>query len=126
MNLQGIHHVALIVSDYPKSREFYVDKLGFPVLQEKYRQEQGDWKLLLQAGDCLLEIFGMEHAPARPDAPEACGLRHLAFYVEDIEETVAWLNGMGIETDPIGWDAFTNNRYAFFRDPDGLPLELHE
>ncbi len=126
MNLQRIHHVAIIVSDYRKSREFYVDQLGFPVIREMYREDRGDWKLLLQAGDCQLEIYGMENAPVRAEQPEACGLRHLAFYVEDVEQTVAWLHGMGIETEPIGWDDFTNKRYCFFRDPDGLPLELHE
>ncbi len=126
MQLRRIHHVAIIVSDYQKSREFYVDKLGFPIIQEKYREDRGDWKLLLQAGGSELEIFGKENPPARIDNPQACGLCHLAFYVEDVEQTSAWLNSLGIETDPIGWDDFTNKRYTFFRDPDGLPLELHE
>ena len=126
MKLDSIHHVAIIVSDYERSRDFYVSKLGFAVLREHYRAERDDWKLDLRCGDTELEIFGMKNPPARPTQPEACGLRHLAFRVRDIETVVAELNGMGIETEPIRRDAFTGEKMTFFRDPDGLPLELHE
>ena len=124
--LQYIHHVAIIVSDYAKSREFYVEKLGFAVIRENYRPERRDYKLDLKLGDCELEIFAMPDPPRRVTNPEACGLRHLAFRVEDVERTVSWLNGMGIETEPIRLDAYTGKKMTFFRDPDGLPLELHE
>ncbi len=128
MELNKMHHVALIVSDYQKSREFYVEKLGFPVIRENYRPERGDWKLDLRFGDGELEIFGRPTAPARPGWPgqEACGLRHLAFRVEDVEETVAELEAKGIPCEPIRRDEFTHAKMTFFHDPDGLPLELHE
>ena len=126
MELNAIHHVAIIVSDYAKARDFYVDKLGFAVVRENYRPARGDWKLDLRLGDCELEIFAEPSPPARVSGPEACGLRHLAFRVADIDEAVAWLNGMGIATEPVRWDEYTQKRMTFFRDPDGLPLELHE
>ena len=126
MKLDRIHHVAIIASDYPRSRAFYVDKLGFPVIREVYRPERNDYILNLQAGDVELEVFGMPDPPARVTGPEACGLRHLAFWVADMDEAVAWLHGLGIETEPVRWDPYTNKRMTFFRDPDGLPLELHE
>lgn len=126
MNLNKIHHVAILVSDYEKSKDFYVNKLGFEVIRDNYRPNKDDYKLDLKLGDCELEIFAVKHAPARPSYPEALGLRHLAFYVEDIEETIAELAALGIETEPVRVDEFTNRRMTFFRDPDGLPLELHE
>ncbi len=126
MKLESIHHVAIIVSDYPKSKEFYVNKLGFRILRENYRPERQDWKLDLQLGDTELEIFGMQDPPKRVTGPEACGLRHLAFRVEDVPEAVAWLEGLGIPCEPIRLDTYTNKRMTFFFDPDGLPLELHE
>ena len=126
MKLNKIHHVAIIVSDYQKSREFYVDKLGFEVIRENYRPARDDWKLDLRLGDCELEIFGMKNRPPRPTTPEACGLRHLAFNVEEIEPVIEWLNSMGLETEPVRMDEFTNKKMTFFKDPDGLPLELHE
>ena len=125
MRLSKIHHVAIIVSDYEKSREFYVEQLELPVIRENYREDRGDWKLDLQAGDIELEIFGVKNPPRRVTNPEACGLRHLAFYVDDVEQTVAWLNKKGIETEPIRWDPFTGKKMVFFRDPDDLPIELH-
>ena len=126
MNLQTIHHVAIIVSDYEKSKKFYVDLLGFQVIRENFRPERGDYKLDLQLGDCELELFGISNAPKRPNYPEACGLRHLAFKVSNIEAVIAELNKKGIETEPIRIDAFTDKKMTFFHDPDGLPLELHE
>ena len=126
MNLNKIHHVAIIVSDYEKSKYFYVNKLGFNVIRENYRPDRGDYKLDLKLGDCELEIFGMKDSPKRVSRPEACGLRHLAFKVECIEEIISELNEKGIETEPIRIDEFTNKKMTFFLDPDGLPLELHE
>lgn len=126
MKLNQIHHVAIIVSDYQKSREFYVDKLRFEVIRENYREGRNDYKLDLKLGDCEIELFGIEGSPERLNYPEACGLRHLAFRVDCIEEVVEELNTLGIETEPIRVDEFTNKKMTFFKDPDGLPLELHE
>ena len=125
MHLNKIHHVAIIVSDYERSRKFYVEQLELPVIRENYREDREDWKLDLQVGDTELEIFGVKDPPKRLTNPEACGLRHLAFHVEDVEQAVAWLNGKGIETEPIRWDPYTCRQMVFFRDPDGLPIELH-
>lgn len=122
----SIHHVAIIVSDYEKSKKFYVEQLGLPIIRENYRKERNDYKLDLKVGDIELEIFGMENAPDRVTEPEACGLRHLAFKVENIEETVKSLNLKGIQTEKIRLDEYTQKRMTFFRDPDGLPIELHE
>ena len=126
IQLNKIHHVAIIVSDYEKSKDFYVNKLGFAIIRENYREDRKDYKLDLKCGDCELEIFGIEGRPPRPSYPEACGLRHLAFQVECIEEVIAQLNAVGIETEPVRVDEFTNKKMTFFKDPDGLPLELHE
>ena len=124
--LKNCHHVAIIVSDYEKSREFYVNQLGLAVIRENYRPERGDWKLDLQLGDMELEIFSAPKAPLRVTNPEARGLRHLCFRVDNIEEAVAWLNAKGIETEPVRLDTYSNKKFTFFRDPDDLPLELHE
>ena len=124
--LGKLHHVAIICSDYRAAKEFYVEKLGLPLTREVYRPERRDYILTLLAGDVEVELFIMENPPQRVTNPEARGLRHLAFRVEDIEPVVAWLNGMGIETEPVRVDPFTNKRMTFFRDPDDLPLELHE
>lgn len=130
MLLQQIHHVAIIVSDYQAARAFYVDKLGFAVVRENYRPARGDWKLDLRVGEgpdaVELEIFGEKDPPRRVNRPEACGLRHLAFRVADVEQTVAELAAKGIECEPVRVDEFTGGRMTFFFDPDGLPLELHE
>ena len=127
MKLTQIHHVAIIVSDYVASRDFYVNKLGFPVLRENYRPEKRDWKLDLQVDPMTeLEIFAPENPPKRPSYPEACGLRHLAFRVSCIEETIAELKACGIDCEPVRTDTFTGEKMTFFFDPDGLPLELHE
>lgn len=126
MNLQTIHHIAIIASDYRRSKHFYVDLLGFEIVRENARPQRGDVKLDLKLGSCELELFCVPGAPERPSYPEACGLRHLAFRVEDIEETARALRSRGIETEPIRLDAYTGKRMTFFHDPDGLPLELHE
>lgn len=126
MNLTVIHHIAIIVSNYEKSKDFYVNKLGFQILRENYREERGDYKLDLKLGECELEIFSGKNNPKRPSYPEACGLRHLAFKVDDIEKEVEELKALGIEVEPIRLDEITGKRMTFFQDPDGLPLELHE
>lgn len=127
MNLSAIHHVAIIVSDYEKSKDFYVNKLGFEVIRENYRPERRDWKLDLRLSDTVeLEIFAEEDPPKRVSRPEACGLRHLAFRVEDVEAAVQELARLGIPCEPVRLDDYTGKKMTFFRDPDGLPLELHE
>ncbi|WP_413517837.1 VOC family protein [Carnobacterium maltaromaticum] len=126
MNLQALHHVAIIVSDYQKSKEFYVDLLGFEVIRENYRPERNDHKLDLKFGNSELEIFAMPNNPKRVSNPEACGLRHLAFKVDAIEEVIGELAAKGIDCEPIRIDDYTNEKMTFFFDPDGLPLELHE
>ena len=126
MKLGRIHHVAIIASDYQASKDFYVNKLGLPLVREVYRPERKDYILTLLAGDVQVELFVEENPPQRVTNPEARGLRHLAFHVEDIEEAVKDLNALGIPTEPIGVDAYTGTQMTFFRDPDQLPLELHE
>ena len=126
MFLTQQHHIAIISSDYAKAKGFYIDKLGFELYREVYRPAQKDYLRMLRKGDTVLELFIRPDAPARVNNPEAMGLRHLAFHVEDIEPVVAELNALGIETEPIRMDPFTSKRMTFFRDPDGLPLELHE
>ena len=126
MKLDRIHHVAIIASDYEKSRDFYVNKLGLPLIREVYRQERNDYILTLLVGNVEVELFVEENPPQRVTSPEARGLRHLAFHVENIEEAVKELNALGIPTEPIRVDPYTGTRMTFFRDPDQLPLELHE
>ena len=126
MKLEKIHHVAIIASDYEVSRDFYVNKLGLPLIREVWREERQDFILTLLVGDVEVELFVEKNPPLRVTGPEARGLRHLAFRVSDIEAAVAWLHARGIETEPIREDPYNGGRLAFFRDPDGLPLELHE
>ena len=126
MNLGQIHHIAVIGSDYEKSRHFYVELLGFRIIRETRRREQNDIKLDLQLGEAELELFIKSDCPRRPSYPEAYGLRHLAFAVESVEDTARELNALGIPTEPIRVDAITGKKMTFFSDPDGLPLELHE
>ncbi len=120
------HHIAIICSDEAKTLDFYVNKLGFEVYMEAFRPAQQDTLRMLRKGDIVIELFPKPDAPQRITNPEALGLRHLAFRVADIEQAVQWLSGMGIETEPIRMDPFNGGRFTFFRDPDGLPLELHE
>ena len=126
MYLGKQHHIAVICSSWEKAKEFYVDKLGFRLFREVYRPEKDDYLRMQEQGDTVLEIFIMPNNPERLTAPEAKGLRHLAFHVEDIEPAVAWLNSLGIETEPVREDKCNGGRFTFFKDPDGLPLELHE
>lgn len=126
MYLQKQHHIAVIASDYDQAKAFYIDKLGFELVREVYRPERNDYLRMLRQGDTVIELFIKPNAPRRVTNPEALGLRHLAFHVEDVMEAVRWLNGMGIETEPVLEDKVNGGRFTFFRDPDGLPLELHE
>jgi len=122
-----IHHIAIICSDYEKSKDFYINKLGLTVVNEVYRAERKSYKLDLAInGLYQIELFSFENPPARPSRPEAQGLRHLAFEVDDVEEEIARLNDSGITTEPIRVDEWTGKRFTFFADPDGLPLELYE
>ena len=127
MHLSSIHHIAIIVSDYTAAKDFYVNKLGIQVIRENYRPERRDWKLDLRISDTVeLEIFVEENPPRRVNRPEACGLRHLAFHVDDVEAVVGELAEVGIPCEPIRTDTYTGKKMTFFFDPDGLPLELHE
>ena len=126
MNLKKVHHIAIIGSNYEKSRRFYVDLLGFSVIRENYRPERDDYKIDLQLDGMELELFIIKNCPKRPSYPEAYGLRHLAFAVDSVDDTVRELNKKGIITEPIRVDAYTGNKMTFFSDPDDLPLEIHE
>lgn len=127
MNLSKIHHIAIIVSNYESAKDFYVNKLGFFIIRENYRMERKDWKLDLCVNEYLeLEIFVEENPPKRVNCPEACGLRHLAFCVESVEQTVEELEKLGIECETVRLDEYTGKKMTFFHDPDGLPLEIHE
>ena len=120
------HHIAIIASSWEKAREFYIEKLGFRLIREVYRPAQDDFLRMLSLGDTTLELFIRPDAPQRINNPEALGLRHLAFHVADVPAAAAWLNGLGIETEPVREDKVNGGRFTFFKDPDGLPLELHE
>lgn len=126
MRLNKIHHIAIIASNYEKSKDFYVNKLGFEVIRENHRKNRDDYKLDLKLGDIELEIFGIKKSPKRLSYPEACGLRHLAFHVDNIEEVINELKELGIECEKVRIDEFTGKKMTFFFDPDNLPLELHE
>ncbi|MEC3910725.1 VOC family protein [Sphingobium sp. CR2-8] len=124
--MRAIHHIALICSDYARSRAFYRDILQLPVIREVWRAERLSWKCDLDAGNAQIELFSFPDPPARPSRPEACGLRHLAFLVDDIDAEVARLGEAGVDCEPIRIDEHTGQRFTFFADPDGLPLELYE
>ena len=126
-SLRAIHHVALIASDYDRSRRFYTDVLGLRVLAEHWREARGSWKLDLALPDGgQLELFSFPSPPPRPSRPEACGLRHLAFEVDDVDAWCAHLLAHGVTPESVRVDEFTGQRFVFFADPDGLPLELYE
>ncbi|MEV6067264.1 VOC family protein [Nocardia sp. NPDC052001] len=127
MQLQRIHHVAVIASDYERSKTFYVDVLGLKVVGEHYRAERRSHKLDLALPDGgQLELFTFPDAPPRPSRPEAIGLRHLAFAVADVGEALAELAGRGVVVEEVRVDEYTGKRFGFFFDPDDLPLELYE
>ena len=127
MLFDSIDHIAIISSDYQKAKDFYVDKLGFKVKKEVERKDRDDFIITLEAPNgILIELFIEKNPPRRVTRPEAAGMRHLAFRVQDIEESVEKLNKKGIETEEIRIDPQNGKRMTFFMDPDGLPLELHE
>lgn len=124
--LKGIHHVAIICSDYARSKHFYTQILKLTVIDETYREQRQSYKLDLRLPDnSQLELFSFPDAPSRPSYPEAQGLRHLAFVVEDIHSVVADLEAQGVEVEAIRIDELTGKAFTFFSDPDGLPLELY-
>ena len=120
------HHIAVIASDWEQAREYYVNKLGFELIREAYRPAIGDYLRMLRLGETTIEIFIKPENPERVNNPEAKGLRHLAFRVDNAEEAAAWLNSRGIATEPIREDLVNGGKFTFFKDPDGLPLEIHE
>lgn len=125
--LRRIHHVAIICSDYPRSKAFYSQVLGLPVLAETYRAARSSWKLDLALPDGgQLELFSFPAPPPRPSYPEACGLRHLAFEVDDVAAAATHLQALGVDVEAIRVDEFTGRRFTFLADPDGLPIELYE
>ena len=126
MDFNKIHHVAIICSNYEISKEFYVEKLGFEIIREIYREERQSYKLDLKLGESQIELFSFPNSPKRPSYPEACGLRHLAFEVDDIEEAVKELKGKNIQVEEIRIDEYTEKKFTFFNDPDGHPLKLYE
>lgn len=127
MKLMKIHHVAVICTDYEKSKDFYVRILGLTPIREVYREERDSYKLDLEVnGQYQIELFSFPNPAKRPSYPEATGLRHLAFEVENVEEAVHYLNLQKIEVEAIRLDPFTEKKFAFFTDPDGLPIELYE
>lgn len=127
LNIQSLHHIAIICSDYEQSKKFYIEILGLTVLQEIYRKERQSYKLDLGLnGSYIIELFSFPNPPKRVSRPEASGLRHLAFAVENIEESIAFLVKSGIRPEPIRIDESTGKRFTFFADPDELPIELYE
>ncbi|MDR6878978.1 VOC family protein [Bacillus sp. 3255] len=128
MNIARIHHVAIISSDYERSKHFYVDLLGMTVIAETYRAERDSYKLDLRIGESeqQIELFSFPNPPLRVNRPEARGLRHLAFVVANMDDSVRDLESKGISVEPVRIDPVTGDRYTFFADPDGLPLELVE
>ena len=127
LKLNRIHHVAIICSDYEKSKLFYSEVLGLKIVQEVYRQERRSYKLDLEVGNQYqIELFSFPDPPARPSHPEAAGLRHLAFEVDALDEAVFHIKEFGVVVEPIRIDELTGKRFTFFADPDGLPLELYE
>lgn len=127
LKVNQIHHVAIICSDYQVSKQFYMDVLGFEIEAEVFRKSRNSWKLDLKvAGQYQIELFSFPNPAARPSRPEAAGLRHLAFAVDNLEEAILFLSTKNVQTEPIRVDEFTGKRFTFFADPDGLPLELYE
>ena len=125
--LKSVHHVAVICSDYRRSKDFYTRVLGLEVIQEVYRAERDSWKLdLALNGQYVIELFSFPDPPVRVSRPEAAGLRHLAFEVENLDLCVEELREKGVICEPVRTDEYTGKRYTFFEDPDQLPLELYE
>jgi glyoxylase I family protein len=127
MNINKIHHVAIICSNYDVSKTFYTKILGLKIVNEVFRKERNSYKLDLMVNDTYqIELFSFPNPPERPTTPEAVGLRHLAFEVPKIDEAIQELTQKGIAVEPVRVDPHTNKKFTFFQDPDGLPLELYE
>ena len=127
LGLHSVHHIAIICSDYARSKAFYTEDLGLQVIREVYRAERDSYKLDLALNDQYVsELFSFPKPPARPSRPESSGLRHLAFQVNNLDFTVQELNKKGIASEPIRIDEFTGKRFTFIADPDDLPLEFYE
>ena len=127
LKLRYVHHIAIICSDYERSKSFYTNILGFSIKDEHYREERQSYKCdLLLNGQYVIELFSFPNPPPRPSRPEACGLRHLAFTVANIDEAVQQLRMNDIEPEPVRVDPYTGKRFTFFSDPDELPIELYE
>jgi glyoxylase I family protein len=127
MKINKIHHIAVICSDYQKSKDFYVRILGLTPINEVYRTERDSYKLDLEVtGQYQIELFSFPDPAVRPNYPEAAGLRHLAFEVDDVEEAVEYMKNYQVNVEDIRVDPVTNKKFTFFPDPDGLPIELYE
>lgn len=127
LKINKVHHIAIIASDYQKSKHFYTETLGLQIVREVYREARDSYKLDLAIGeDYVIELFSFPNPPARPSRPESCGLRHLAFEVEDVAAAKQNLEAKGIEVEDIRIDEFTGKKFTFFADPDDLPIEFYE
>ena len=127
LGISSVHHIAIICSDYTISKKFYTEKLGLSIVREVYREARDSYKLDLALGEqYIIELFSFPNPPTRPSRPEACGLRHLAFQVKNIEETVRQLTAVNIDSEPIRIDEFTGKKFTFIADPDDLPIEFYE
>jgi glyoxylase I family protein len=127
VKINKIHHIAIICFDYNQSKNFYVNILKFSIIHETYRSDRDSYKLDLKVSEHdTLELFSFPSPPARPSKPESCGLRHLAFEVENIQENVDYLTSRGVDVEPIRVDSITGKKFTFFKDPDDLPLEIYE
>jgi glyoxylase I family protein len=127
MKINKIHHIAIICSDYQKSKHFYTNILGLTVIREVYRENRQSYKLdLALDSEYIIELFSFPNPPPRTSRPEATGLRHLAFEVENLEEVIAHLKTFGVEAEPVRIDEFTQKRFTFIADPDQLPIEFYE
>ena len=127
LGISSVHHIAIICSDYAISKKFYTEKLGLSVIREVYREARDSYKLDLALGEqYIIELFSFPNPPKRTSRPEACGLRHIAFQVKDIEETVRQLTSENIKSEPIRIDEFTGKKFTFIADPDDLPIEFYE
>ena len=125
--LKNVHHIAIICSDYERSTRFYTEVLGLDIIRETWRAERRSWKLdLALNGHYIIELFSFPDPPERPSRPEACGLRHLAFAVDNLEQVIAHLQRNEVEAEPVRTDEMTGKRFTFIADPDDLPIEFYE
>ncbi len=127
MKIKGFHHIAIICSNYPKSKHFYVDILGFSILKETFRSDRQSYKLDLSIGGRdVIELFSFPNPPKRNNSPETCGLRHIAFAVDNIQDIITHLTNLGINVEAPRIDENTGQHFTFLKDPDGLPIEIYE